>query len=103
MRITSLALSLLLLAGCGEKVSGVWQSEGGESRIELYDSGDVALVEGPVKVTGAWEEIEAGKLKIELSGIASIVGAQICDVAFDDKAMVLSGCALEGRYARVDG
>lgn len=90
------------LSGCGEQVEGSWVQQREGWRLEFFDTGDVSLSQGPLKFAGTWQVIDNGKMKIELTGLASLAGAQICLYAFEKGNLLLAECGLKGRYDRAE-
>lgn len=86
-------LSILSLASCvpglHKAIIGKWQEVDGTETIEFIRGGTVTLLDGKMSVSGTYEFVDKNRVKIEMGGLFSLMGAQVCTVSVTGDHMLL--------------
>jgi len=97
---------LITLSGCGnggqDPVVGKWQEVGGNDRSEYFADGTAIFNDGSMSLSGKWQRLEDGRLKVE----ASFLGMPVAEVyqadTHGDEVTFTNSKGKVQRYRRAD-
>lgn len=111
MRTLATILAVILLvtfAGCGkvgqDPIVGKWQEVGGNDWSEYFPDGTAIFNDGSMSVSGKWQRLEDGRLKVEAT-VLGISAAEVyrVEIRGDDVTFTDSNRKVENyRRARID-
>jgi hypothetical protein len=97
LRLVVLCFPALLLTACGDELVGPKWTRGprAQNGIEFFKDGTMVYTEQPIgQMGGQWRRLDGNRIAFTLSGLAGLMGQQICTVSFEDgrNTLVLAGC-----------
>lgn len=89
-----LSLFLILFAACTpsleKKIIGKWNETDGSEKIEFFKDGTIIISENSLNMSGKYLFLDKNRIKIELSGIGMLAGAQTCTIEIINEQLTVT-------------
>jgi len=98
-----IAIFLLLISACSPKQNlvGKWQDQQSGETLEFFKDGTVSMTTLGMSLTGSYTVLDAKNLKINISGLFGIGGAQIYEYSVSGNTLTLTFSGIAEQFTKV--
>ena len=96
-------ICLLLISSCSPKqiLVGKWQDQQSGATMEFFKDGTLSMTSYGMPITGSYTVLDAKNLKISMSGLLGIGGAQIYEYSVSGNTLTLNISGVSEQFTRV--
>jgi hypothetical protein len=98
-----IAICLILISACSSKQNlvGTWQNEQSGDTLVFFKDGTISMTSLGMSVTGSYQILDDTNLKISISGLFGLGGAQIYGYSVSGKTLTLTIYGVATTYTNV--